>query len=79
MVDYGRPFRKQETSFAPEKKRITKEDSRKVGYKKGYRFDPPAGAVRRTDQTTLRCFLRKGKVLSGQGKGRLKETFQVIV
>ncbi len=78
MVDYSKPFAKQETSFAPIKT-LRKEASPNVEQKNGCRYDPLTGAIRRTSQTTLRCFPSTGKVLSGQGKGRLKETFQVFV
>ena len=43
------------------------------------RDDPPAGANRSICQTTLRCFSLTGEVLSGQGKGVLKETLQVFI
>jgi len=43
------------------------------------RIDPPVGANRRTYQTALRCFPLMRKVLSGQGKGVLKETLQVVI
>lgn len=43
------------------------------------RNEPSAGAIRRTCQTTLRCFSTTGEVLSGQGKEVVKETPQVIL
>ncbi len=43
------------------------------------RTDPPIGAIRRTYQTALRCFPSMREVLSGQGKGVLKETLQVFI
>ena len=43
------------------------------------RIDPPVGTIRRTYQTALRCFPSMRKVLSGQGKGVLKETLQVFL
>jgi len=43
------------------------------------RTDPPIGAIRRTYQTALRCFPTMREVLSGQGKGVLKETLQVFI
>ena len=44
-----------------------------------YRIDPPAGANRSICQTTLRCFPTMREVLSGQGKGVVKETLQVFL
>jgi hypothetical protein len=41
--------------------------------------DPPMGAIRSTCQTALRCFCLRAEVLSGQGKGMLKEAFQVFM
>ena len=43
------------------------------------RIGPPAGANRGICQTALRCFSLTGEVLSGQGKGVLKETLQVVM
>ena len=46
---------------------------------RNYRDEPPTGVIRSTCQTTLRCFYLRIKVLSGQGKGMLKEAFQVFI
>jgi hypothetical protein len=42
------------------------------------RIEPPIGANRSIYQTTLRCFPTMREVLSGQGKGVVKETLQVF-
>ena len=44
-----------------------------------YRIGPPIGAIRSIYQTALRCFYLRIEVLSGQGKGTMKEAFQVII
>jgi len=44
-----------------------------------YRIDPSAGANRSICQTALRCFPTMREVLSGQGKGVVKETLQVFL
>jgi len=40
---------------------------------------PPAGMTRRTCQITPRCFFLRIEVLSGWGKGILKEVFQMLL
>jgi hypothetical protein len=44
-----------------------------------YRDEPPIGTIRSTYQNTLRCFYQRIELLSGQGKGMLKESFQVFI
>ena len=44
-----------------------------------HRVGPPIGAIRSTYQTALRCFCLRAEVLNGQGKGVVKETFQVFM
>ncbi len=46
---------------------------------RNYRAEPLTGAIRSTCQTALRCFYLRVEVLSGQGKGMLKEAFQVYI
>ncbi|MCX6253223.1 MAG: hypothetical protein NTV31_01955 [Bacteroidia bacterium] len=43
------------------------------------RIDPSIGANRSIYQTALRCFPAMREVLSGQGKGVVKETLQVFI
>jgi hypothetical protein len=43
------------------------------------RTDPSIGANRSIYQTALRCFPTMREVLSGQGKGVVKETLQVYI
>jgi len=43
------------------------------------RIDPSIGADRSIYQTALRCFPTIRVVLSGQGKGVVKETLQVFI
>ena len=44
-----------------------------------YKHDPPIGVINITNQTTLRCFPTMREVLSGQGKGVLNKTLQVVL
>jgi hypothetical protein len=71
---------KQDISFETKRVVIDKQKSHKSQIEiRSSRIDPPAGANRSICQTALRCFPTMREVLSGQGKGVVKETLQVFL